>query len=321
MPSRPRRLPRLRRARGTGRKSEFLIESWPLFAVLGSAFVYTIAALCAKRALVAGATVWQVNFAANMSMALLYLPFWLGADLPKLLTEGFKPILAAGTFFVGQLFTFAALRKGDVSVATPLLGAKVIFVAFLTGFLFAEPVGVKWWLAAVVCTCGIFLVTGSQRRTEGWTRHSGSTAIYSLTAAIAYALTDTLFQHWSVEVGVVSFVAVMFSFTGILTCVLYLPAVGLRRLAIPPSAARKTLLLGALLLAAQNLVVALALRFSGDATAVNIVYSSRCVLSVVLAWATARWLGSREATLPRTVLLLRLAGALLLAAAILMVLL
>ena len=295
--------------------------SWPLFAVLGSAFVYTIAALCAKRALARGATVWQVNFAANMSMAVLYLPFWAGADLPKLLAEGYKPIVAAGTFFIGQLFTFAALRKGDVSVATPLLGAKVIFVAFLTSFLFGEPVGLKWWLAALVCTVGIFLVTGSQRRTEGWARHSGTTAMYSLIAAIAYALTDTLLQHWSVEVGVINFVAVMFTFTGILTCALYVPAVGLRRLAVAPSPARKALLLGALLLALQNLVVALAIRFSGDATAVNIVYSSRCVLSVVLAWATARWLGSREATLPRSVLLLRLAGALFLAAAILMVLL
>ncbi|MGB7790214.1 MAG: hypothetical protein WBL40_10200 [Terrimicrobiaceae bacterium] len=75
------------------------------------------------------------------------------------------------------------------------------------------------------------------------------------------------------------------------------------------------------MLALQNLVVTLAIRFSGDATAVNIVYSSRCVLSVVMAWATARWLGSREATLPRNTLLLRLAGSLLLAAAILMVLL
>lgn len=298
-----------------------MFASWPLYAVLGSAFVYTFAALCVKRALSGGATVWQVNFAANMSMALLYLPFWLGADLPKLLTEGYKPILAAVTFFIGQLFTFAALRKGDVSVATPLLGAKVIFVAFLTSVLFGEPVGAKWWIAAAICTCGIFLVTGSERRTGGWTRHSGRTATYSLTAAFAYALTDVLFQHWSVEVGVVSFVAAMFSFTGILTCALYLPAVGLRRLAIPPSAARKTLLLGALLLAGQNLAVALAIRFSGDATAVNVVYSSRCVLSVVLAWATARWLGSREAALPRTVLFLRLAGAVLLAVAILMVLL
>jgi hypothetical protein len=91
------RLPR--RAPETARKCDFLmLASWPLFAVLGSAFVYTIAALCAKRALMAGATVWQVNFAANMSMAVLYLPFWLGADLPKLLSEGFKPIFAAGHF-------------------------------------------------------------------------------------------------------------------------------------------------------------------------------------------------------------------------------
>jgi hypothetical protein len=117
----------------------------------------------------------------------------------------------------------------------------------------------------------------------------------------------------------VSFVAVMFSFVGIFTCALYLPAVGLRQLVLSPATARRILVLGVLLLGAQNLVMALAIRFSGDATAVNIVYSSRCVLSVVLAWATARWLGSREATLPKSVLLLRLAGALLLAGAILMV--
>ncbi|HET9524319.1 MAG TPA: DMT family transporter [Terrimicrobiaceae bacterium] len=302
-------------------RGRLMPASWPLFAVLGSAFVYTIAALCIKRALSGGATVWQVNFAANMAMALLYLPFWVGVDFPRLLAQGYKPIVAAITFFVGQLFTFAALRKGDVSVATPLLGAKVIFVAFLTSVLFGEAVGIKWWLAALICTLGIFLVTGSQRRTEGWTRHSGATAAYSLVAALAYALTDTVLQHWSPEVGVVNFVAVMFSFTGILTCALYVPAVGWRRLVFTPAHARKALLLGALLLALQNLVVTLAIRFSGDATAVNIVYSSRCVLSVVMAWATARWLGSREATLPRTTLLLRLAGALLLAAAILMVLL
>jgi drug/metabolite transporter (DMT)-like permease len=296
-----------------------MFGSWPFFAVFGSAIVYTVGALCSKRALASGATVWQVNFAANMAMSVLYLPFWLGAEPTKVLTEGFKPILAAAAFFTGQLFTFAALRKGDVSVATPLLGAKVIFVAFITSFLFSESVGLKWWLAAAICTCGIFLVTGAQRRTEGWTRHSGITALYSLTAAAAYALTDTLLQHWSVQVGVVSFIAVMFSFVGIFTCALYLPAVGLRKLVLSPAAARSALILGAILLGAQNLVMALAIRFSGDATAVNIIYSSRCVLSVVLAWATARWLGSREATLPRTVLILRLAGALLLAGAILLV--
>jgi uncharacterized membrane protein len=290
-----------------------------LLAVFGCAVVYTIGALCAKRALGAGATVWQVNFAANMAMSILYVPFWFGVDFTNIFKDGHKPILAAGAFFTGQLFTFAALRKGDVSVATPLLGAKVVFVAFIASFLFGDAVGMKWWLAAAICTCGIFLVTGAQPRTEAWRRHSATTALYSLTAALAYALTDTLIQHWAVDVGVITFLAVMFSFVGILTCCLYLPAVGLRQLVISPRRARKTLVGGALLLGAQNLVMAVAIRFSGDATAVNIVYSSRCVLSVVLAWATARWLGSREATLPRHILALRLAGALLLAGAIVMV--
>jgi hypothetical protein len=97
--------------------------------------------------------------------------------------------------------------------------------------------------------------------------------------------------------------------------------VGFRQLVNSPRIARNALVFGALILGAQNLVMAVAIRFSGDATAVNIVYSSRCVLSVVLAWATARWLGSREATLPRHILVLRLAGALLLASAIVMVML
>ncbi|MGB9278069.1 MAG: DMT family transporter [Terrimicrobiaceae bacterium] len=232
--------------------------SWPLFAVLGSAFVYTIAALCTKRALSGGATVWQVNFAANMAMAVLYLPFWLGVDFPRLLAQGYKPIGAAITFSIGQLFTFAALRKGDVSVATPLLGAKVIFVALLTSVLFGEAVGIKWWLAALICTVGIFLVTGSQRRTEGWTRHSGKTAAYSLIAAVAC----------SAESG------------------------GYPR---DPVFRRR------------------------DGGQYRLQFTVRPKRRDGLA--TARWLGSREATLPRNTLLLRLAGSLLLAAAILMVLL
>ncbi|MEO1834365.1 MAG: hypothetical protein ABGZ49_02630 [Akkermansiaceae bacterium] len=44
---------------------------------------------------------------------------------------------------VAQLFTFLALQKGDVSVVTPVLGSKVILVAFSRSFARAQPAGVK----------------------------------------------------------------------------------------------------------------------------------------------------------------------------------
>ena len=149
-----------------------MFASRPLLAVFGCAIVYTFGALCAKRALSAGATVWQVNFAANMAMSVLFLPFWFGADVTGMLTDSYKPILAAGAFFTGQLFTFCSPSPRRRLRSDPPAGAKVIFVAFITSFLFGDPVGVKWWVAAAICTCGIFLVTGAQPRTEAWRRHS-----------------------------------------------------------------------------------------------------------------------------------------------------
>jgi hypothetical protein len=72
--------------------------------------------------------------------------------------------------------------------------------------------------------------------------------------------------------------------------------VGLRQLVVSPRRARKTLVGGALASPEKRIATAMT-RFC----------------------APRSWLGSREATLPRRVLLLRLAGALLLAAAILLV--
>src|SRR4030095_10354439 len=101
-------------------------SSWPLLAVFGCAVVYTIGALCAKRALGAGATVWQVNFAANMAMSVLYVPLWFGGDFTNILKDGHKPILAAGAFFTGQLFTFAAFKRRRLRSDTPARGKSCL---------------------------------------------------------------------------------------------------------------------------------------------------------------------------------------------------
>lgn len=54
----------------------------------------------------------------------------------------------------------------------------------------------------------------------------------------------------------------------------------------------------------------------GDATRINIVYATRGLWAVALTWFLARALQANEAHVPRRVMLLRLAGALLLTAAV-----
>ncbi|MEI8259022.1 MAG: EamA/RhaT family transporter, partial [Deltaproteobacteria bacterium] len=78
--------------------------------------------------------------------------------------------------------------------------------------------------------------------------------------------------------------------------------------------------LGGLLMAVNNAGIVLTLGIWGGATAVNIVYSVRGLLSVVLVWAVGRRFASDETELAPEVLRSRLVGAALMVAAIVAVL-
>ena len=78
---------------------------------------------------------------ANVSVAALFSLLWLLGGPPVDRELLWQPGVIAACLFVGQLSQFIALEKGDVSVAVPVFGLKVILVAFLTPYLVGEPVG------------------------------------------------------------------------------------------------------------------------------------------------------------------------------------
>jgi hypothetical protein len=77
---------------------------------------------------------------------------------------------------------------------------------------------------------------------------------------------------------------------------------------------------GSLLLTLNNAGIVFAIGRWGGATAVNIVYSVRGLVSVGLVWAIGHWFQSREQHLEPRVLRFRLIGAGLMLAAIVLVL-
>jgi drug/metabolite transporter (DMT)-like permease len=91
-----------------------------------------------------------------------------------------QPAVAALLFFLGQVFTFKALSRGDVSVTTPVMGTKVILVALFSSLLRVGEVPLQWWIGAALSTAAIGLLhLGGEARH----RHVGLTVILAFCSA------------------------------------------------------------------------------------------------------------------------------------------
>jgi len=283
-----------------------------LLLPLGSSVGFVIGALLLKRSAAFGVGLWRTTFVANLAVGICLAPFWLLGGGPG---GGalWHPLLTGGIFFIGQVATFLAIERGDVSVATPVMGIKIILVALISALLLPDPVPLKWWCAAALSTTAIVLLNRQPRGVVSH-RRIGSTIVAALVAALAFASCDVLLQKWAPAWGVGRYLPLMFGFVAVLSFGL-IPVFSapLRAVGRP---AWPWLLGGAFMLAVQAAGIGYTIGRFGDVTAVNIVYSSRGLWSVLAVWWIGHWFHNDEQTLGGAVLRLRLWGAALMLAAI-----
>lgn len=284
---------------------------WHLLAPLASSLLYVAGVLFMRRAAVLGVGVWRSTFVSNLATGLTFGLLWFRGGEPVQAALLWQPLLVGALFVGAQTLTFMALDDGDVSVATPAMGAKTIFVAWFTVMVIGTGVSWQLWLSAILSCAAIALlhlgggaVRGRVARTVG----------FALAAAACYAIFDVLVQKWSPAWGAGRFLPIMFAFSTLLSLG-FIPFFR-GRLRDVPGAARGMLAGGAVFIALQSLILITAVALYGDATAMNVIYSARGLWSVVAVWLVGHWFGNTEAALGRDVLRLRLAGALVMAAAI-----
>jgi drug/metabolite transporter (DMT)-like permease len=292
---------------------------------LASAFGYVAAVLLVKRASAHGVGLWRTAFVSNLAMGLCFAPLWLlgGAELDAALW--WQPVMCAGLFFAGQVFTFSALA-GDVSLATPVLGLKIVFVAAASSWLLEETVRPAWWLAAALATAAVVLLQSGPRgvpATAGGkatgAQAPGRTVVFAALAALAFALSDVLVQRFAAQWGAGRLLPLMFGLVAVLSFGL-VPVFQAPLRSLRPAAWR-WLAPGALLLALQAAGMAYTLGTHGRATAANILYSTRGLWSVLAVGLLGAWLGTAdERALPRGVFRRRLIGSGLMLAAVVLVL-
>ncbi|MET0262588.1 MAG: DMT family transporter [Rariglobus sp.] len=283
---------------------------------LASSIAYVFAMLAFKRSGNWGIGVWRTAFVSNLVIGLAFVPLWFLGGHAQPLALLWQPLLVALLFLSGQIFTFLSLHYGDVSVGTPVMGLKIVFVALGSALLLPDPIPLKWWIAAFLSTGAIILLS----RGESRPRHAvGRTVLSAALAAASFALFDVLVQKWSPAWGVGRFLPLTCGAVALLSFG-FIPLFTAPLRAIPRPAWR-WLAGGSVLLALQSFMFVYAVGAFGDATAMNIVYSSRGLWSVAAVWLIGHWFANEEQILSPTILRSRLAGAALMLAAITLVIL
>lgn len=282
---------------------------------LASSIGYVFAVLFLKRSAAFGVGVLRTTFVSNLAVGLCFAPLWLLGGRSLVGAPWWQPALVAAIFFLGQIFTFLAIR-GDISVATPVLGVKIILVACFSSLMLAEPVPLLWWTAAGLSTVALALL---HRGISGSGQGVGRTIALAGLAASAFALNDVLVQKWTPEWGAGRFFPVMFALL-VMFSVLLIPMFKSPLRAIPRPGWR-WLLPGTALLALQASSITFGIGVHGEATAMNVVYASRGLWSVLAVWLIGRWFQNEERQVGPAVLRARLLGAGLMLVAIVLVLL
>ena len=283
---------------------------------LASALLYAAAALCLKIALGRGVTTWAILFFSNMVLGLFFLPLlffgtdgWNAAAAPWAL-------LAGCLFFLGQFGTFRSLQSGDVSIATPALAAKVVFVALLSLLVPGSQPDPDLWMAVALTMVGMILLHRGPRHAAS---RPLTTLAWALFAAFSFAATDIVVQVFAPQAGFTLFMPVMFGSVAALALPLLWPHVlrAPRRTRNP--GARRWMSGGVVLLGLQAIGMGTAIGLFGDATGANVVYGSRGLWSLLFLALFARALGIEDSVFDRRTLVLRVLGAIFILGAVALV--
>ena len=260
-----------------------------LLLPLLAAIVFALGSMVFKRAYEEGAGVAHAVVVNNILLAILFLPLFALEHRPVPWNQWLFPVLTGAAFAIGHLLNVLSLRVGDVSVATPLLGVKVIFVALLAWLVFGWPLTGGQWIAAALTTSGVFLMGMTDFKSG---RRAGLTTALALGCALAFSLTDVMIQSWADGFGVFNFLPFQFVAFAMFS-IMMMPFFGWGSLQAPRRA-WKWILAAAALSALQAILITTAIGIWRDAASVNVVYATRGLWSVALVWCIGHWLKNSE---------------------------
>ena len=307
-----------------------------LFAPFLSALIYPLGSLWTQQAQRRGAHPWWIALLGNFCIAICFLPLLLWRpDWPDW-SLILWPVLTGGCFFVGQMMTVLAYRSGDVSVIAPIMGCKTIFVALYSWASGIESLSPILWLAAVLTVVAVYLIGSNPKRAdENQDRDAEADdeldsrtklrtmwlpICFAILATASFAGVDTTISAHGTSFGpewmLLMTMASLCGFSLLITPL----ALRHARPTLGSDGNLRSIVFANLAFGAQALILNIANALFAQPTAINIVYSARGLTGIVAVWFIGHWFGNRERQeVPKSVMVRRCIGALLLTVAIVIV--
>ncbi len=289
------------------------METYHLNALL-AAVVYSVSAVFSKTALTRGCGIMRLSFVMNWTFAMVFVLALVWQVEPVSLSRLHQPLLTGLFFFIAHVFTFAAIRMGDVSLQTPVMGTKAIFVAVIAVVFGLQAVTWSLAAAAVLAATAVALLGFS----GGKARRVGLTIGLSLCSAFFFACSDQMVGVYGEAFGKRSFLIItMLCNAGLSLTLIPFFNGRLRDISRP---ARPFVLIASLGMALQALLLNYTIASSGQVVAINILYSVRGLFSVLIGLGLTWIFASKLERVSTKVGTLRMVGALLISCAIVIVL-
>jgi drug/metabolite transporter (DMT)-like permease len=275
-----------------------------------AAFGYSLAAVCSKHALSAGFGVLRLALVINWIFVPVFALLLLRHEGLVPDVQWYLPVLTGIAFFLGQVFTFAAIRMGDVSVQTPVMGSKAVFVVLFAVLMGVELIRVNLVVAAVLSMCAVALLGFA----GGRSKRIGRTVVLALLSALFFAGSDTMVAAWGGSFGGPLFLLIVIVTNALLSLTL-LPFFqeGLRQI---PACAWRWGLVAGVMMAGQALILNYSLATYQNVASANVIYSTRGLWSVVLGALPFVLLGGSAERISNLIRILRFIGAVLMCTAI-----
>ncbi|HKK19322.1 MAG TPA: EamA family transporter [Opitutales bacterium] len=271
---------------------------------------YAVAAVFSKQALSRGAGILRFSFGVNMVFVPVFATLLLQHEGSIPWNRIHYPAITGALFFLGQVFTFAAIRFGDVSLQTPTMGTKAVFAVLLAAVCGTEAVGFPMFLAAFVAMLGVALLGFSGNGKE----RVGLSITLALLSSFFFAGSDTMVGVHAGGFGVPAFLFIAISTNALLSFAM-IPYFR-EPLRTIPKDAWPWMLAACLLMGLQALLLNYTLGRYQHVAEINVLYTTRGLWSVLFGALAARLFQQSAAVGRRRMYTLRFMGAFLMCLAI-----